>query len=86
MGCDISQYRSRIGTFTGKLLICHTGSSSASFANGLKTKNMLETFIMLSHLLIVSGVTKMVLIMSGVEINPGPFSLGKTFLMSVSTF
>ena len=86
MGCDISQYRSRIGTFSGKLIICHKGSLSSSFGNGLKTKNLLETFIMLSHLLILSNVTHTILIMSGVETNPGPSSLGKKLLMSISTF
>ena len=74
---DISQYRSRIGTFSGRNVVCHNGSSSASFGNGLKTRNLLETFIMLSYLLILSGVTQKLLILSGVEINPGPFSLGK---------
>ena len=76
---DISQYRSRIGTFSGKHLVCHNGSSSAPFANGLKTRNLMvmETFIMMSYLLVMSVVTQKLLIMSGVEINPGPFSLGK---------
>ena len=77
---DISQYRSRIGTFSNKKLVCHNGSSSPSIGNGLKTKNLLESFIMLSYLLILSGVTRNLLIMSGVEINPGPFSLGKKYL------
>ena len=83
---DICQYRSRIGTFSGKTLVCHNGSSSASVGNGLKTKNLMETFIMLSYLLILSGVTQKLLLISGVEINPGPFSLGKKLLMSISTF
>ena len=83
---DISQYRSRIGTFAGKKVICQHRSSSASFGNGLKTKNLMETFVMLSYLLILSGVTQKLLIMSGVEINPGPFYLGKKLLISIYTF
>ena len=41
---------------------------------------------MLSYVLILSGVTEKLLIMSGVEINPGPFSLGKKFLIFILTF
>ena len=79
---DISQYRSRIGTFSGTKLVCHNGSSLASFGNGLKTKNLMETFTMLSYLLVLSGVIQKLLIMSGIEMNPGPFSLGKKFSIS----
>ena len=82
---DISQYRSRIGTFSGKKLVCHNGSSSASFGNGLKTKNLMETFTMLSYLLVLSGVTQKLLIISGVVLNPGPSSLGKNYLFDIST-
>ena len=74
---DISQYRSRIGTFSGRNLVCHNGSSSSPYGNGLKTRNLMETFIMMSYLLVMSSVTQKLLIMSGVEMNPGPFYLGK---------
>ena len=67
---DISQYRSRIGTFTGKKMVC--GSRKASFGNGLKANNIFESFILLSYLLVLSNVIQKLLIISGVELNPGP--------------
>ena len=81
---DISQYRSRIGTFSRKKVACSKGQ--ASLGNKLKTNGLMESFIVMSYLLVLSNVTQKLLIMSGVEINPGPFSLGKKFLVFVSTF
>ena len=75
---DISQYRSRIGTFAGKKFACNTGKTSLGY--GLTTNSAMESFIILSYLLVLSNVTQKLLIMSGVELNPGPFSLGKKYL------
>ena len=72
---EISQYRSRIGTFTGKRLACK--SLKSSLGCDLKSNNAMECFIMLSYLLVLSNVTQKLLIISGVELNPGPFTLGK---------
>merc|ERR1712226_1586727 len=38
----------------------------------------MEAFIILSYLLVVSNVTQKLLILSGVELNPGPSTLDKT--------
>ena len=70
---DISQYRSRIGTFAGG----HRSKSSSGKANTmLKTNTIMESFMILSYLLVLSNITQNLLIISGVELNPGPFSLG----------
>ena len=71
---DISQYRSRIGTFSRKNLSCNIGKSSSA---KLKTSTLMESLIILSYLLVLSNVTQKLLIMSGVELNPGPRSVGK---------
>ena len=76
---DISQYRSRIGTFSRKKFACNIGKSSAK-KDKLKTSGLMESLIILSYLLVLSNVTQKLLIMSGVELNPGPFSLGKKYL------
>ena len=67
---DISQYRSRIGTFVGKKMA--GGSSKASIGSRLKLNNIMNSFLMLSYLLVLSNVTQILLIISGVELNPGP--------------
>ena len=77
---DISQYRSRIGTFSTKKLVCKTGKSS--MGNNLKSNGLMESLIILSYLLVLSNVTQKLLIISGVELNPGPFSLGKKHLIN----
>ena len=74
---DISQYRSRIGTFARKTLTCSVGKSSAG--NKLKTNTVMESLIMLSYLLVLSDVTQKLLIISGVELNPGPPPQGKKY-------
>ena len=81
---DISQYRSRIGAFTGKKLT--TKTSTISLRNKLKSSTVLETFFILSYLLVLSTVTQTLLIISGVELNPGPFSLGKKYVIEICTF
>ena len=78
---DISQYRSRIGTFSGKKLP-HNGSK-ASLKNELKTNSVMESFMILAYLLVLSNVTQKLLIISGVELNPGPFPLGKKLFMAL---
>ena len=77
---DISQYRSRIGTFPGKKQ-CNSRTSPSR--NNLRTNTLMESFIMLSYLLVLSNVTKHLLVISGVELNPGPYSLGKNSLITV---
>ena len=75
---DISQYRSIIGTFAGKKSLC---INKASLGNKLKTNTVLESFVLLSYLLVLSNVTQQLLISSGVELNPGPsFPIGKNAL------
>ena len=71
---DISQYRSRIGTFAGG----HRRKSSLGKTNAmLKTNTIMESFMILSYLLVLSNITQMLLIISGLELNPGPpFYLG----------
>ena len=81
---DISQYRSRIGTFSGNKLTCRIGKSSSE--KTLKTNTQMESFVILSYLLVLSNVTQQLLIISGVEFNPGPFTLGKNYLTGISTF
>ena len=78
---DITQYRSRIGTFSGKKHKCN--ASQVSSGNKLKTNTAMESFIMLSYLLVLSNVTQKLLILSGVELNPGPFAVGKIWLMKM---
>lgn len=72
---DISQYRSKIGTFAGKKSTSKEGK--VSLVNKLKTNTVTESFIILSYLLVLSNVTQKLLIISGVELNPGPSTLGK---------
>ena len=72
---DISQYRSRIGTFSSHKSTCNIVKESSG--KGVKTNNLMESFIMLSYLLVLSNVTQKLLIISGVELNPGPAPLGK---------
>ena len=72
---DISQYRSRIGTFAGKKSTCN--KSQVSSGNKFKTNTAMESFIILSYLLVLSNVIQTLLIISGLEMNPGPFNLGK---------
>ena len=81
---DISQYRSRIGTFTGKNF--SGNANKASLRNVVKANTEMETFILLSYLLVLSNVTQKLLIISGVELNPGPFSLGKKYLINIYIF
>ena len=81
---DISQYRSRIGTFVGKKSICT--KSQVSSGDKCKTNTAMESFIILSCLLVLSNVTQTLLIISGLEMNPGPFNLGKKWFMKIRTF
>ena len=48
------------------------GSSKASIGSRLKLNNIMNSFLMLSYLLVLSNVTQILLIISGVELNPGP--------------
>ena len=69
---DIGQYRSRIGVFAGKkLTYCN-----ASFGNKLTKNTILQSFLIMSSLLVLSKVTQKLLMISGIELNPGPFTLG----------
>ena len=78
---DINQYRSTIGAFAGKrLLHGKSNAKTTSLGNKLKTNTLMDSFIMLSYLLVLSNVTQHLLIISGVELNPGPFSPGKNSL------
>ena len=72
---DISQYRSRIGTFSGHKTTC--SKEKVSLEKRLTTNTLMQSLIMLSYLLVLSNVTQKLLIISGVELNPGPSSLGK---------
>ena len=81
---DISQYRSRIGTFSGQKSTSNKGN--APLGQNLKTRTILESLIMLAYLLVLSNVTQKLLIISGVELNPGPSSLGKKYLMGIFNF
>ena len=78
---DITQYRSRIGTFTGKNFSCNT--NKASLRNVVKASTRMETFMILAYLLVLSNVTQKLLIISGVEVNPGPFQLGNKYFMGI---
>ena len=80
---DISQYRCTIGSFVVKSPCNRTKMSSK---NKLKTHTVLESFVILSYLLVLSDVTQNLLIISGVELNPGPFDLGKEYLIYMVTF
>ena len=71
---DISQYRSRIGTFARKNIKCSTRRTSCGV--GLTASNVIDSFIMLSCLLVLSDIAQQLLIISGVELNPGPSPLG----------
>ena len=81
---DISQYRSRIGTFSRHKSTSNT--VKASLGKTVKTNNIMQSFVMLSYLLVLSNVTQTLLIISGVESNPGPATPGKKYLMNISTF
>ena len=81
---DISQYRSRIGTFVGKKSTCN--KSQVYSGNKLKTNTLMESFIILSYLLVLSSVTQKLLIIAGLELNPGPFSLGKKCFIKMWIF
>ena len=72
---DISQYRSRIGTFAGKKIRCST--RRACYGIGLTASNATDAFIMLSCILVLSDIAEKLLIISGIELNPGPNFLGK---------
>ena len=78
---DISQYRSRIGTFAGKKFACNTGKTSLGYV--MTTNTAMESFIILSYLLILSNITQKLLIISGVELNPGPFDIGMKYFMNM---
>ena len=81
---DINQYRSRIGTFSGgKKMTCST--ANASSGNRVKAYTVMECFIMLSYLLVLANVTQTLLIISGVELNPGPFDIGKNHFINILT-
>ena len=67
---DITQYRSRIGIFAGKKITCRIRKSP--LVNKMKTDTIMESFIILSYLLVLSNVTQKLLIISGLELNPGP--------------
>ena len=54
--------------------MCKTGKLSRG--NNLKSNGLMESLIILSYLLVLSNVTQQLLIISGVELNPGPFPLG----------
>ena len=81
---DISQYRSRIGSFSGHKLTCNMGKTSSG--KMVKTNNLIESFIMLSYLLVLSNVTQKLLVISGVELNPGPAPLGMKHSMNILIF
>ena len=74
---DICQYRSRIGTFAGIKIAYNL--NKVSLGNKLMTNAVMETFIVMSFLLVISSVIQKLLIISGLESNPGPFSLGKKY-------
>ena len=78
---DISQYRSRIGTFAGKKWSRH--GSKTSLQNELKTKSVMESFMILAYLLVLSNITQALLLISGLELNPGPFSIGKKLFFDI---
>ena len=78
---DISQYRSRIGTFAGKKIKCSTRRASCGV--GLTASNVMDSFIMLSCLLVLSDIAQQLLIISGVELNPGPNSPGKHYFLFI---
>ena len=75
---DISQYRSRIGTFSRKKIPGKAYFGTGSFGT-LRTSILKESFIMLSYLLVLSNVAQKLMIISGVELNPGPFPLGNKY-------
>ena len=78
---DISQYRSRIGTFTGKSFSANANKASLRIL--VKGNTRMETFIILAYLLVLSNVTQKLLIISGIELNPGPFQLGNKCFMGI---
>ena len=75
---DIDQYRCRIGTCAGKNLY------SNSFKNKGKPNSIMESITLLSSLLVLSTITQKLLIISGLELNPGPFTLGMRYFMDHS--
>ena len=80
---DISQYRSRIGAFSGRKVSCNVRIKS--LGNQLRTHTVMESFIILSYLLVMSNVTQTLLVIAGVELNPGPFPLGKKTFICILT-
>ena len=85
---DINQYRSTIGTFGGKnMLRGKCNSRTASCETKSEKNTLMESFIILSYLLVLSNVTQHLLIISGVELNPGPGekekNLGKKTLINL---
>ena len=74
---DICQYRSRIGTFAGIKTSCNL--NNVSLENKFMANAVMETFIVMSFLYVISSVIQKLLIISGLELNPGPFSLGKKY-------
>ena len=51
----------------------------------MKAYTVMECFIMLSYLLVLANVTQTLLIISGVELNPGPFDIGKNHFINILT-
>ena len=80
---DISQYRSRIGTFSGSGKMLSGNTNKVSLRHGVKTNTLMESFIILAYLLALSNVTQKLLIISGIELNPGPFQLGNRYFIGV---
>ena len=72
---DISQYRSRIGTFAVKKMSFNT--RQVSMGCQVKINNVMESLMVLSYLLVLSNITQILLMISGVELNPGPYHLGR---------
>ena len=79
---DISQYRSRIGTFSRKKFPGKAYLGARIFGT-LRTSTLKECFIVLSYLLVMSNVTQKLLIISGVELNPGPFTIGNKYYIHI---
>ena len=76
---DISQYRSRIGTFAVKKMSFNT--RQVSMGCQVKINNVMESLMVLSYLLVLSNITQILLMISGVELNPGPYHLGRKTMM-----
>ena len=69
---SIQQWRSSIGSFMGGGI--RKSRLTSKVSNGLRIQGSANMIVLAAMLLVYGNITRMLLIKSGVELNPGPIT------------